>query len=95
MKESEVLDIVHSMDVFTKYKYYSDYLFRYMLSKYKNRLNKITIEYPEKSFEEYCKKENLRLADVGDSWKERGFASKEWISFEAASIYHSVYHNLI
>jgi hypothetical protein len=98
MTEKSVFDIVDTMGMFTMYKYYSKYLCEYLYNKYLNKCRKSNITgYAPKTFEEFSNKngKNVIVHNAGDSWKENGFASKEWVSFTAPSIYHSVYHNLI
>ena len=48
-----------------------------------------------KTFEEFCSKSNVVINDTGcDDWKERGFASKSWVTLQSDSIYNYVYLKL-
>lgn len=38
------------------------------------------------SFDEFCT--NIEYVSIGDTWKEQGFAQKEWLNYPFNSLYH-------
>jgi len=82
MTETEAILTANELEPLNKLRYYMDYFIRCLPNK------------PSVSFELFCNNKNIAWHDVGDIWKERGFASKEWVNLTAPSIFHSVYHNL-
>lgn len=84
MNEYEVIEYVSKMPNLLKLRHYMNYFCNHLPRKLLLR-----------TFEEFCSEDMVLKVDVGDNWQERGFASKKWITLEAGSIYHSVYHQLV
>lgn len=95
MTENEAIKYVGTMDVFEKLRVYMDYFINMLYSKHTGEYyKKYGIDkWQPKTYEDFCDKSNVQINDVGDNWKETGFASKTWIVLQPGSIFHYVYHS--
>jgi len=83
MNELQSIEHADKLEPLDKLSYYMEYFCNCLPDK-------ATI-----TFERFCSVNNiLHRGPDCDDWKERGFASRTWISLNPGSIYHSVYHNL-
>lgn len=83
MNEYKAIEVADSLKPLDKLRYYMEYFINCLPSK------------ASISFEQFCSPKNIIKHDVGEDWKEYGFASQCWVNLSGGSIYHSVYHNLI
>lgn len=83
MNEYHAIRLSDGLLPFEKLRYYMEYFCNCLPDK------------ASISFEQFCSPKNIINHDVGEGWKERGFASQCWITLSAGSIYHSVYHKIL
>ena len=84
MNEYQAIEYVNNLSKLDKLRIYMDYF-----------INMLVENGDKPVFEDFVSEKNIIKHNIGETWKERGFASKEWINLCAGSIYHYVYHDLI
>lgn len=97
MNEKQVIEFVDSLDVFQKATIYMNYYVNMLYSKYTSDYYKERgfDNWKPNNYEQFTDKSNVQYNSANcDNWEERGFASKDWINFQAGSIYHYVYHSI-
>lgn len=87
MNEEQSIEHADKLDPLDKLAYYMEYYCNCLESK-------VVYGYMPKTFEQFKSERNIIRHDVGEIWKERGFASQKWVSLTAGSLYHSVFHNI-
>lgn len=86
MNELEVIEKAQSLESLQKLQYY----ICYWINCYPLNGN----DY-RKSFMAFCSENNIEHHDAGEDWEQIGFACRCWLSFNAGSLYHSIYHRII
>lgn len=91
MTEIETIDYCDCLNSIDKLRVYMKYFCNMLHWKHTDNLY---FRVGTRSFNDFCNPSNVIKHEVGEHWRERGFASKEWVNFNPCSIYHYVYHNI-
>lgn len=96
MTESQAIEYANKLTDLEKLSYYMNYFCNCLGDQpiSVKRQEKDNASFGRLNFEYFCSENNIVKHDVGDKWKENGFATKQLISLTPGSLFHSVYHNL-
>lgn len=91
MTEEQAIEVVHGMDRITKARCYLEYFINELYYNYSSDYYR---RYPHMimTSEQFLGEDNIHHVDIGETWKERGFAQQKWINL--TGIYHWVQKEL-